>query len=151
MDGVSAARLAQLLGDTRSGRGPHYAALADRVRLLIADGRVPLGARLPAERELATALAVSRATVTAAYARLREDCWAAARQGSGTYAVLPAGPAPGGSWMQGPAGDGVIDLVHAAPAAPPEVTSTSSGVVGSPRSVYRSAIRARSSGSPPGW
>jgi DNA-binding transcriptional MocR family regulator len=121
MDGVSAARLAQLLGDTGSGRGPRYAALADRVRLLVADGRVPLGARLPAERELATALGVSRATVTAAYARLREDGWAAARQGSGTYAVLPAGPTPGGSWMQGPAGDGVIDLVHAAPAAPPEV------------------------------
>jgi DNA-binding transcriptional MocR family regulator len=121
MAGISAARLAQLLGDTRSARPPVYSAVADRVRLLVADGRVPLGARLPAERELAAALGLSRATVTAAYARLREDGWAAARQGSGTYAVLPARPTPGGTWMHGPAADGVLDLVHAAPAAPPEV------------------------------
>src|SRR5690242_4077058 len=121
MTGTSAPRLAALVGDLRSARPPRYASLADRVRLLVADGRVPLGARLPAERELAAALGVSRATVTAAYARLREDGWAAARQGSGTYAVLPAGAPAGGSWLPGPAADGVLDLVHAAPAAPPEV------------------------------
>ncbi|MGY1616249.1 PLP-dependent aminotransferase family protein [Geodermatophilus sp. SYSU D00691] len=120
MVAVSAVRLAQLLGDLAAVRPPRYAALADRVRLLIADGRVPLGARLPAERELAGALGLSRATVTAAYARLREDGWADARQGAGTFAVLPAGPARG-AWMPAPPGDGAIDLAHAAPAAPPEV------------------------------
>ena len=79
----------ELVGDLAADRPPRYAALAERVRLLVADGRVPLGARLPAERDLAAALALSRATVTAAYARLREDGWAAARQGAGTFAALP--------------------------------------------------------------
>ena len=47
-------------------------------------------ARLPAERDLAAALHLSRATVAAAYGRLREQGWADARQGSGTWTRLPA-------------------------------------------------------------
>src|SRR4051794_32632518 len=103
MESIWARRLAQLVGDPAGDRPPRYAALAGRVRLLVADGRVPLGARLPAERELAGALGLSRATVTAAYARLREDGWADARQGAGTFAVLPAGPARG-AWLPTPPG-----------------------------------------------
>ena len=38
-------------------------ALADRVRLLILDGRITLGARLPAERQLAQHEDLSRTTV----------------------------------------------------------------------------------------
>ena len=120
METTSARRLAELVGDLATDRPPRYAALADRVRLLVADGRVPLGTRLPAERELATALALSRATVTAAYARLREDGWATARQGAGTFAALPAGPSRG-AWVPGPVDDGTIDLAHAAPSAPASV------------------------------
>src|SRR6059058_5123553 len=97
---TSARRLAQLVGDLSTDRPPRYAALATRVRLLVADGRVPLGTRLPAERDLATALSLSRATVTAAYARLRDDGWATARQGAGTFATLPAGPHRG-AWVPG--------------------------------------------------
>src|SRR5918911_2675332 len=118
---TSARRLAELVGDLAGERPPRYAALAQRVRMLVADGRVPLGTRLPAERELAAALTLSRATVTAAYARLREDGWAAARQGAGTFAALPARTDAAGTWVHAPADDGTIDLVHAAPAAPPEV------------------------------
>jgi DNA-binding transcriptional MocR family regulator len=114
---TSARRLAGLVGDLTTDRPPRYAALAGRVRMLVADGRVPLGTRLPAERDLATALGLSRATVTAAYARLREDGWAVARQGAGTFAALPAGPHRG-AWVPGPLDDGTIDLAHAAPAAP---------------------------------
>src|SRR4051794_31881750 len=121
MESIWARRLAQLVGDPAGDRPPRYAALAGRVRLLVADGRVPLGARLPAERELAAALGLSRATVTAAYARLREDGWAAARQGAGTFAALPARPEAAGTWVQAPADDGTVDLVHAAPAAPASV------------------------------
>jgi DNA-binding transcriptional MocR family regulator len=114
---TSARRLAELVGDLATDRPPRYAALAGRVRMLVADGRVPLGTRLPAERDLATALALSRATVTAAYARLREDGWAVARQGAGTFAALPAGPHRG-AWVPGPLDDGAIDMAHAGPAAP---------------------------------
>jgi DNA-binding transcriptional MocR family regulator len=117
---TSARRLAELVGDLGDARPPRYAALAGRVRMLVADGRVPLGTRLPAERDLATALTLSRATVTAAYARLREDGWATARQGAGTFAALPAGPHRG-AWVPGPVDDGTIDMAHAAPSAPSSV------------------------------
>ena len=120
MEATSARALAELVGDLTTDRPPRYAALAGRVRRLVADGRVPLGTRLPAERELARALAVSRATVTAAYTRLREDGWATARQGAGTFAALPAGPHRG-AWVPGPVDDGAIDLAHAAPSAPASV------------------------------
>jgi DNA-binding transcriptional MocR family regulator len=117
---TSARRLAELVGDLDGERPPRYAALAQRVRMLVADGRVPLGTRLPAERELAAALTLSRATVTAAYARLRDDGWATARQGAGTFAALPAGPHRG-AWVPGPVDDGTIDMAHAAPSAPSSV------------------------------
>jgi DNA-binding transcriptional MocR family regulator len=119
---TTAAGLSELLGGVAQDRPPLYAALADRVRLLVTDGRLPVGCRLPPERELALALHVSRATVSAAYARLREQGWASAVQGSGTWTRLPAGPDLG-AWL--PSGDvpGVLDLAHAAPSAPPAVSS----------------------------
>ena len=40
--------------------------------LLIGDGRIPAGTRLPSERELTEALGVSRTTVTRAYATVRD-------------------------------------------------------------------------------
>ncbi|HEY4268310.1 MAG TPA: winged helix-turn-helix domain-containing protein, partial [Galbitalea sp.] len=71
---LSARSLAILLEGWRNDPSrPAYQALADRIRLLVIDGRVPLGTRIPAERELATHLGVSRTTVTAAYAELREQ------------------------------------------------------------------------------
>lgn len=114
--------LAALLGRLSDDRPPLYLALAGRLRLLVADGRLPVGARLPPERDLAAVLHVSRATVTAAYRRLRDDGWATTRQGSGTWTRLPAGPDLG-SWTPAPATPGVIDLAHAAPAAPPQVST----------------------------
>jgi DNA-binding transcriptional MocR family regulator len=120
VDGISSRRLAGLLGDLAGDRLPRYSALAARIRLLTADGRLPLGARLPAERDLAVAAGVSRATVTAAYARLREDGWATARRGAGTWTALPTGP-DRGAWVPAPVEPGVVDLAHAAPSAPPEV------------------------------
>ncbi|KWX67688.1 hypothetical protein ASJ79_20740 [Mycobacterium sp. NAZ190054] len=74
--------LARELGNwrTSSRSGPAYHGLADAIRLLVIDGRVPVGARLPSERALAEALHVSRTTVTAAYAQLREDGYLNARR-----------------------------------------------------------------------
>src|SRR5690348_3083757 len=61
---IGARSFARMLGEWRppGGRGI-TAALADRIRLLVLDGRLPLEMRVPAERELAAALAVSRTTV----------------------------------------------------------------------------------------
>ncbi|MEJ8278538.1 PLP-dependent aminotransferase family protein [Pseudonocardia spirodelae] len=120
--GISAVRLAGLCGDVRDGRGPAYRALADAVRVLTADGRLPSGTRLPAERALAEALGVSRVTVARAYRDLRDEGWADARHGAGTWVRLPGGSGGvDGVWAPGPVDGGVIDLAHAAPAAPAEL------------------------------
>lgn len=87
--------LARELGNwrTSSRSGPAYHGLADAVRLLIVDGRLPVGARLPSERALADTLRVSRTTVTAAYAQLREDGYLNARRGARSTTALPVAPA----------------------------------------------------------
>ena len=74
--------LARELGNwrTSSRSGPAYLGLADAIRMLIVDGRLPVGARLPSERALADTLRVSRTTVTAAYTQLREDGYLNARR-----------------------------------------------------------------------
>src|SRR5579872_7499478 len=51
---VSATHVRRLLPDLPAA-GPAYRRLAGGVRALILDGRLPLGTRLPAERELARA------------------------------------------------------------------------------------------------
>ena len=122
MTTIPADRLRTLLGDLRGERPPLYAGLAGRLRLLVGDGRLPVGARLPAERDLAAALHLSRATVAAAYGRLREQGWADARQGSGTWTRLPASHRDSPTaWLPAPVEPGVVDLAHAAPSAPPQV------------------------------
>jgi DNA-binding transcriptional MocR family regulator len=85
-----ASRLAELLGQWRHG-GPAHERLAATTRALILDGRVPIGSRLPAERMLANALGISRATVTAAYDQLRDEGYVASRQGSGSWVTIPGG------------------------------------------------------------
>ncbi|GAA2437395.1 PLP-dependent aminotransferase family protein [Streptomyces mauvecolor] len=109
----------QLATQVTAITGPHpgYRALAQGVRTLLLDGRIPLHTRLPAERELATALEVSRATVTAAYDLLREGGYALSRRGSGTWTELPEGTTPA-SLARYQAPDGVIDLAMASPCAP---------------------------------
>ncbi|MFD7164606.1 MocR-like transcription factor YczR [Streptomyces violascens] len=109
----------QLAAQVTAITGPHpgYRALAQGVRTLLLDGRIPLHTRLPAERELATALEVSRATITAAYDLLREGGYALSRRGSGTWTELPEGTTPANvARYQAP--DGVIDLAMASPCAP---------------------------------
>ncbi len=120
MSTLGTVRVRELVGDVSSERSPAYVSLAGRLRLLVADGRLPVGDRLPAERELAAALHLSRATVAASYRLLRDQGWADARQGAGTWTTLPAGPARG-AWLPEPPRPGVLDLAHAAPPAPPEV------------------------------
>lgn len=67
------AGFAWLIGDWRPAEGRGVGtALAERVRLLVLDGRLPQQVRLPAERDLAATLGISRTTVAAAYRRLRD-------------------------------------------------------------------------------
>ena len=57
--------------------------------MLAVDGRLVPDQRLPSERELAVRLSLSRTTVTAAYARLRDAGYLRARRGAGNFVALP--------------------------------------------------------------
>lgn len=121
---IGARSFARLMGDWRPSESGRLAgALADRVRLLVLDGRLPLQTRVPAERELAAALEVSRTTVAAAYDALRDAGVLRSRRGAGSWTQLPPSPAgPAGHEHAAPfapVGDpSLFDLAHAAPAAP---------------------------------
>ena len=111
--------LARELGNwrTSSRSGPAYQGLADGIRMLIIDGRLPVGARLPSERALADALRVSRTTVTAAYTQLGDDGYLNARRGARSTTALPVAPAPSPVAVTA----GRVNLAHAALSAPPAV------------------------------
>ncbi|HKC26691.1 MAG TPA: PLP-dependent aminotransferase family protein [Jatrophihabitans sp.] len=117
--------LADLLPDLRTMPGPVYAALAGAVTSLVLDGRIATETRLPSERELAAALQMSRATVTAAYDALRADGFLASRTGSGSYVTVPAGSRPRTSLARWATRSydtaDVIDLSCAALPAPPDL------------------------------
>lgn len=111
---ISARALAASLGGWRT-REPAYEALADGIRLLCLDNRLAPRTALPAERELAIALQVSRSTVAAAYSSLRRTAHIASLRGSGSV-TLPLGRRDPGRM---PASDGMIDLQQASPPAWP--------------------------------
>jgi DNA-binding GntR family transcriptional regulator len=79
IDGV----LVELLGSD----GSRHHALARALRAAIVGGVLPVGARLPPQRELARLLAVGRTTVVSAYNLLLAESLLSARQGSGTWVV----------------------------------------------------------------
>jgi DNA-binding transcriptional MocR family regulator len=116
---IGATRVAALVDGF--DRSPAYAGLADALTLLIGDGRIGLGTRLPSERELTEALGVSRTTVTRAYAALRDAGYAEARQGAGTFTRVPGGRARAHdrALLPRPGDDEAIDLNCAAASAPP--------------------------------
>lgn len=131
---VRGAQLARLLGHWHAlpggRRSPDYAALAGAIRSLLADGRLPLGVRLPAERELAEALTVSRTTVSAAYRLLRESGHLTSRRGAGSWTTLPAGHRVASSGLWTPQDDlDMIDLGCAALAAPAELADAARAAV----------------------
>jgi DNA-binding transcriptional MocR family regulator len=96
------------------GAGPAWRQLAAALRLLILDGRLPLAARLPGERELAQALALSRTTVSSAFGLLRDDGFLTGGQGEAARTTLPSGPRPRAAGETRPeAVAGVIDLTSA--------------------------------------
>jgi DNA-binding transcriptional MocR family regulator len=117
---VEASRLARWLAPAVDAR-PLADGLAYALRSLIIDGRVVPGGRVPAERELAAALRVSRATVTIAYNRLRDEGFLKSRHGAGTVASIPAPRPARPDDDRVPFGSEVIDLTVAALPAPPEL------------------------------
>ncbi|MBK6657714.1 MAG: PLP-dependent aminotransferase family protein [Proteobacteria bacterium] len=120
---MNSTSLAKLLGDWRreSARGTGTA-LGERISLLIRDGRLPFGTRLPPERELAVQLGISRTTVAGVYDELRTNGHLQSRQGSGTWVTLRDGGAEHGATPWYPGGtQSSFDLTHAALPPPAEV------------------------------
>ncbi|CAL9279368.1 Histidinol-phosphate aminotransferase [Streptomyces sp. SudanB25_2051] len=115
---ISSHAVARMLGTWREGPGPAHQRLSDKLRLLILDGRLPLGAALPSERDLATGLGTSRTTVGASFRTLAEHGYLATRARTRATVRLP-----GGTGSERPAGREAetIDLSFAAPAAPVEI------------------------------
>ncbi|WP_309067783.1 PLP-dependent aminotransferase family protein [Microbacterium sp.] len=111
---LSARALDALLGLWRT-REPAYEALADAIRLLCLDNRIAPRTALPAERELAVRLGVSRTTVAAAYRSLRASGHIESIRGSGSI-TRPLGRRDLGR-VSGD--ERSIDLQQASPAAWP--------------------------------
>lgn len=127
---LSAPRAADLIGPTPSD-GPAYQAVADALRLLIADGRIAVGTRLPSERDLTTVLGLSRTTVSSAYAVLRERGYLTSRRGSGSVASLPHGVVrrDTGLHLSAHVPEGTIDLTCAAQRAPAGMTQAAEAAI----------------------
>lgn len=111
---ITARTLVGALGGWRT-REPAYEALADGIRILCLDNRLAAHTALPAERELAAALQVSRTTVGAAYQSLRDSGHIASVRGSGSITL----PRPRRDLGRVAAHEGAIDLQQASPAAWP--------------------------------
>jgi DNA-binding transcriptional MocR family regulator len=111
---VETARLVGLLGDWGAPPGPLYRNLARALQRVVELGELQPGQRLPAERQLASALAVSRATVVAAYDQLRGLGVVQSRHGSGTTVSprpRPAGRAGGDDRVPGGRANSIFRLL----------------------------------------
>ena len=117
---IGAASLARLMGgwQAEAGRQPAYRQIQQALRLLILDGRLPIGIKLPGERHLAAELGVSRTTIAAAYAELRDHGFTSSQHGSGTVTRLPGEPARPSQLLPDSGG---IEFSIAALPAPKEV------------------------------
>lgn len=69
----------------RDAEEPIYRQLIRSIRLQIESGSLPAGARLPASRDLARQLNISRISVVNAYAELRAEGFLSAHAGRGTF------------------------------------------------------------------
>ena len=97
-----------------------YRQIADQIGQLIASGEFPPGARLPAERELASSLGVSRASVREAIISLEMGGLVEVRVGTGIFVTAPAMQTQAAR----DAGPGPFDLLEARKLVEGEIAAT---------------------------
>jgi DNA-binding FadR family transcriptional regulator len=90
-----------------------YRQIAEQLRSLIASGEFQPGSRLPAERDLARQLGVSRPTVREALIALEVEDVVDVRTGSGIYVVQPGARAANAQAQYDPAEWGPLELMRA--------------------------------------
>ena len=88
-----------------------YRQIAEQLRVLIGKGEFPAGSRLPAERDLARQLGVSRPSVREALMAMEVEGWVEIRTGSGVYVLdrstrTHGAPLPSAEW-------GPLELIRA--------------------------------------
>jgi DNA-binding FadR family transcriptional regulator len=90
-----------------------YRQIAEQVRALITGGEFKPGSRLPAERDLAKQMGVSRPSVREALIALEVEGWVEVRTGSGVYVLERAGRGSGEGTKVPPAEWGPLELIRA--------------------------------------
>ena len=90
-----------------------YRQIAEQVRSLIVRGEFLPGARLPAERDLAKQMGVSRPSVREALIALEVEGWVEVRTGSGVYVLERPGQANGEDHKVPPTEWGPLELIRA--------------------------------------
>ena len=75
------------LPDLSTGSGPLYMRLADRIETDITEGVLPVGAKLPPQRDLAFDIGVTIGTIGRAYALVRERGLVSGEVGRGTFVL----------------------------------------------------------------
>jgi DNA-binding FadR family transcriptional regulator len=88
-----------------------YRQISSQLRSLILDGEFPVGSRLPAERDLAVQLGVSRPSLREALIALEVEGYIEVRMGSGIYVCEPPSPAAAGFDLSGE--EGPLELIRA--------------------------------------
>lgn len=78
----------------RDSEEPLYRQLIRQIKSQIDSGHLPIGTRLPASRELAEQINISRISVVNAYAELRAEGYLSAHAGRGTFVSKDSGNAP---------------------------------------------------------
>jgi 2-aminoadipate transaminase len=101
----------------RDGEEPIYRQLIRHVRTQIESGSLPPGTRLPASRDLAQQLNISRISVVNAYAELRAEGFLSAHAGRGTFIAGEANPSNPPTSI-GASSNGNAAASHNAPEAP---------------------------------
>ena len=90
-----------------------YRQIADQIRTLIQSGEFVAGSRLPAERDLAKQLGVSRPSVREALIALEVEGWVEVRTGSGVYVLDRAQHAPSADKAIATTEWGPLELIRA--------------------------------------
>jgi DNA-binding transcriptional MocR family regulator len=87
---IDATTLARMLGDAHwhARRGPLSVRLSEAIAAVVQSGELLSGTKVPSERALAAALALSRNTVGAAYELLAADGYLESRRSSGSWIRL---------------------------------------------------------------
>jgi len=100
-----------------------YQQIADRIEIFIKQGKFGVGARLPAERELADQFEVSRPTVREALIALEIAGLVEVRTGSGTYVSPRARSKTPGKGTGKDAGPSAFEIVEARRAIEPSIAA----------------------------